>query len=731
MSTRSLCLVLLLTLVGCAAAESSSKQRKPQAKSMNSEHAHTNRLIDERSPYLLQHAHNPVDWYPWGEEAFQRARAEDKPIFVSIGYSTCHWCHVMERESFENEEIAALMNEHFICIKVDREERPDVDEIYMNACQMMTGQGGWPLSAFLLPDLRPFFAGTYFPPEDRYGRSGFKSLLQGIAEAWGSKREQIESDAGRVSAALGQLGQIKQADGEIGGGAIERAMAQMSQSFDARLGGWGSAPKFPRSSYGALCLRRYARAGDGRALEMARTTLDRMAAGGIYDHLGGGFHRYSTDAQWLAPHFEKMLYDNAQLVLHYTEAYQLLADPEYERVVRETVGYILRDMTDAHGGFYSAEDADSEGEEGKFYVWSDEEIREALGGDAALFSLAYDVSPQGNWEGHTILRRVRPAIELADTLGIDERAVRESLSRSKSTLLAQRETRIRPGLDDKVLTAWNGLMIEALARAGVVFGEDAWVETAERAARFVLEEMHDGTTLLRRWRDGQARYPAYAEDYAMFVAGLLELYQADFDLDLLERARALHAEMFERFGDAQDGVLFNSVEGADDLIVRVKVGYDGAVPTANSVAASNAVRLFELTGEPGYWTQAERLLRAFAATLAENPMGLVQMLLAVDAFLGERVELVLAGESSDPAVRAFLRDARSGYLPVLTVAHAPSTEDRLRAEALLPALVGKGDVEAPTAYVCRGFICRRPTQGRAEMLEDLALYHVAGRAAPE
>jgi uncharacterized protein YyaL (SSP411 family) len=731
MSLRSLCLVLLLTLAGCAAAEKPSNQRTPEAASMSSEPAHTNRLVDEKSPYLLQHAHNPVDWYPWGEEAFRRARDEDKPIFVSIGYSTCHWCHVMERESFENQEIAALMNERFVCIKVDREERPDVDEIYMNACQMMTGQGGWPLSAFLLPDLRPFFAGTYFPPEDRYGRPGFKSLLLGISDAWANKRQQIESDAGRVSAALGQLGQIPQAGGETGWHSIEKALGQMSRSFDAAQGGWGSAPKFPRSSYGALCLRRFARTGDDRALEMARTTLDRMADGGIYDHLGGGFHRYSTDAEWLAPHFEKILYDNAQLVFHYTEAYQLLADPDYERVVRETVAYILRDMTDARGGFYSAEDADSEGEEGKFYVWTDAEIRASLGEDAALFSQAYDVSPQGNWEGHCILRRVRRDAELATTLGIDEGRVGESLARARSTLFALRAKRIRPHLDDKVLTAWNGLMIEALARAGVVFGEEAWIAAAERSARFVLAEMHDGKTLLRRWRDGQARYPAYAADYAMFVAGLLELYQANFDLELFERARDLHAEMFERFGDAQDGVLFNSAEGADDLIVRVKVGYDGAVPTANSVAAANAIRLFELTGEEEYWSQAERMLGAFAATLTESPMALVQMLLAVDAFVGERVELVLAGASADPAVRAFLRDARSGYLPQLTVAHAPSGPDRIRAEALLPSLVGKGDVEAPTAYVCRGFVCRRPTPLRPHMLEELALLHAVGRTGPE
>jgi uncharacterized protein len=682
--------------------------------------APANRLIHEKSPYLLQHAHNPVDWYPWGEEALARAKAEDKPIFLSIGYSTCHWCHVMERESFENPRIAALMNENFVCIKVDREERPDLDEIYMAAVQRMTGQGGWPLNVFLTPELVPFFGGTYFPPDDRFGRPGFPKLLQSIAQAWTSRRPEIEAQAKQLHEALSGLGTTLAGDAEIARGAVDAAMGQLAQNYDSSQGGWGSAPKFPRSDYGRLCLRSYYRSGDEKALQMALHTLDRMAAGGIYDHLGGGFARYSTDDGWLVPHFEKMLYDNAQLALHYLEAYQLTGRESYAAVARGVFEYVLRDMTHSSGGFYSAEDADSEGEEGRFYVWTLDEVRSALTPDeASVFVDRFGVSAEGNWEGKNILELRASIDSLARQHEMDPDEVIARLESARRKLFELRAGRVRPSLDDKVLTAWNGLMIEAFARGAAVLDEPRYLEAASRAADFVLTTMRDERGLLRRWREDEARYRAYAEDYAMFVSGLLELYQAGFEVEILVAAQELHEEMFSEFGD-EDGALFNTRAGQSDLLVRTKTGYDGSVPTANSVAAANALKLFELSGDSGYADQTEAILRAFAPTLARSPLALSNLLLTADAWFGERVELVLAGQDRSMA-RRWMTQARAGYLPDLVVSFRPRGDEGSAVERLLPSLAGKDSDDAMTAYVCRGFACRQPRRDAAQMLTDLEL----------
>jgi len=678
---------------------------------------HTNRLVHEKSPYLLQHAHNPVDWYPWGEEALARAVAEDKPIFVSIGYSTCHWCHVMEHESFENEEIAALMNQWFVCIKVDREERPDLDEIYMAAVQAMTGQGGWPMSVFLTPDRKPFFGGTYFPPEDRFGRPGFPTVLRRMHELWTEERSRVEEAADQMTASLAVLGRLESSADAFDLTPVDGAYAQIVAAFDPVDGGFGGAPKFPRADYGSLCLRVYRRTGDEKALRTALETLDHMAAGGIYDQLGGGFARYSVDQEWLVPHFEKMLYDNAQLAFHYLEAYQLTGDEEYARVVREIFDYVLRDMTDPRGGFYSAEDADSEGVEGKFYVWSEDEIREVLDDQQfAAFSRVYGVSREGNFEGSNILHRAMSPPEAAAELGVDPELLESRLAESRRLLFERREHRVRPGRDDKVLAAWNGLMIHALARGAVVLDEPRYLEAARRAADFVLDEMRQDGQLLRRWRGGKAGIPAYAEDHAMVVAGLLELYQAGFELEYFAAALRIHRQMMEHFVDENDGALYNTRAGESDLLVRVKTGYDGSVPTANSVAAYNMLSLYELTGEAVYLQQLEKLLRAFQARLQQQPLAMVRMLLALDAYLGERTELVLAGPLAETL--PLLREARSGYHPDLFISYAPGDPESL---SLIPSLEGKESGAEAIAYVCRGFACRRPTGDPSEMRAQLAL----------
>ncbi len=672
-----------------------------------------NRLAHEKSPYLLQHAHNPVDWYPWGDEALRRARSEDKPIFLSIGYSTCHWCHVMERESFENEEIARLMNERFVCIKVDREERPDLDEIYMAAVQAMTGQGGWPLSAWLTPDLEPFYGGTYFPPDDRFGRPGFPRVLEALSEAWTEQRDQAVAQANKLTEALAGLG-VPRAGGEIDGReVVDRTYESLLNSFEPRNGGWGSAPKFPRTDFGALCLRVFHRTGDERALNMVSTTLDAMARGGIFDQLGGGFARYSTDERWLVPHFEKMLYDNAQLAFHYLEGVQLTGREDWAGVARATLDYVLRDMTDDQGGFHSAEDADSEGEEGRFYVWSMEQIEKLLDPEELEVLVPfYGVTAGGNWEGRNVLERATTIEHVAQQQGLDVDEASARLERAREKLFRHRERRIRPGLDDKVLTAWNGLMIQALARGAVVLDEPRYAEAARRAADFLLSEMRTDGGLLRRWREGEAAIDAFAEDYTFLVRGLLELYQCDLDPRWVETARELHDECFDVFGDPDGGALFNTRPDRSDLIVRTKAGYDGSIPTANSVAAANALVLHELTGDARYREQAEAIVRTFSALLEEAPMAMVSLVLTIDALENERPTLVVAAEDRAGA-RAWIRRTRQGYHPDLVVAHAPAEAGPQSLGILEGRAASPG--AAPRAYVCRGFHCEAPTEDPSDL----------------
>ena len=667
-----------------------------------------NRLAGASSPYLRQHADNPVDWFPWGSEALEKARTEDRPIFLSIGYAACHWCHVMERESFENEAIASFLNEHFVSIKVDREERPDLDDIYMAAVQMISGQGGWPMSVFLTPEGKPFFGGTYFPPEDRQGRPGFARLLQGLLNAYRARREEIESGATQVMEALHAMTVTPPSSTELSRPIWDRAIRELRDSFDPRFGGFGGAPKFPHSFAIQMLLREHDHSGDAQALEMAVRTLDAMALGGLYDHLGGGFHRYATDDRWLVPHFEKMLYDQALLVFAYAEALQLTGTELYARVVRETCDYVLRDLTNPSGGFYSTEDADSEGDEGRFYVWSADEIGALLGDGSSLYSDAYDVDEAGNWEGRTILQRVRSTPDLATRSGLSGDEVDTALAAARQVLFEARGFRVRPARDEKILAAWNGLMIRAFARAGRVLGEPRYLEAAERAAGFVLENMTRNGRLHRVSMDGAVSVPAYLEDYVDLAAGLTELYEATFDRRWLTAAGALMDQATELFADGSGG-FYLTAEDHVDLIVRMKMSQDGSVPSGNSMAAEVLLRLGRLLGREDFEKRGEETLSAFGSYLERMPAGLHQMLLALHVSLGPRREIVLAG-SEGPALRALQRVVDQRFLPGAVVLHTVGGETEP------PLAAGKEPGNGgPVAYVCRDFTCDAPVADPASL----------------
>ncbi|MGH9322435.1 MAG: thioredoxin domain-containing protein, partial [Vicinamibacteria bacterium] len=548
-----------------------------------------NRLIDETSPYLLQHARNPVAWYPWGEEALLKARAEDKPILLSIGYSACHWCHVMERESFENEDIAALMNESFLSIKVDREERPDLDEIYMSAVQMLTGSGGWPLTVFLTPELEPFYGGTYFPPEDRWGRPGFPTVLREIARVFREDRSRVRETSKALTDRIQSLAFTPATRELLSRSLIAQAARKLAMRFDPREGGFSAAPKFPPSGAISLLLRYHRASRDPDAREMVELTLDKMAAGGMYDHLGGGFHRYSTDAVWLVPHFEKMLYDNALLARAYLEAYQVTGKEDYARVAGETLEWVMREMQGEECGYFSTQDADSEGVEGKFYVWSEEELRRLLGDRAEEFSRVYDVTPGGNWDGENILHR--PA-----GFSSSDPALESSLRESRAILFRAREKRVRPGLDDKVLASWNGLAIIAMARGYQVLGEERFLSSARRAARFLEGRMFRDGRLLATYRAGRAKLKGYLDDYAFVLGGFVELFESDFDVHWLERATELASGLESLFLDRDAGGFFFTGSDHEPLIARTKSGYDGALPSGNGMAATYLLKLSEYTG---------------------------------------------------------------------------------------------------------------------------------------
>ena len=682
---------------------------------------HTNRLINESSPYLLQHAHNPVDWYTWSDEAFEKAKREDKPIFLSIGYSTCHWCHVMERESFENERIAAIMNEHFVSIKVDREQRPDVDEIYMTAVRMMTGGGGWPLSVFLTPDRQPFYGGTYFPPQDSYGRPGFDKVLLTVADAWENSREQILNSADKISSILQEQSEAGAA-GAISVKLLDQAYSDLAAGYDSIYGGFGKSPKFPQPSNLQFLLSYYHRSEKPEALEMVVKTLDAMAKGGIYDHLGGGFARYSTDQMWLVPHFEKMLYDQALLSKVYIQAYQITGRQEYAQVAREIFEYILRDMTDTQGGFYSAEDADSEGAEGKFYVWRQEEIEKILSKeDARIFSKFYGVTESGNFEHGTNILNVSSSIgSLTRQFKKEPGQIKDVLEKSKKKLFTERSKRIRPHRDDKIITAWNGLMISSLAYGGAALGEQRYIDAAEAAAEFVLTKLQPKGRLLRFYRDGKAVGLGYLEDYAFVIAGLIDLYEATYDARWLAEAKRLTEQMIDLFADLDKGGFYKTGTDAEELIVRSKGAYDGAVPSGNSIAAVVLLRLGRMTMNDKFVAAGEKVLKQYGAQISSSPLSLTAMLIAVDFHLGPSREIVIAGSRESENTRQMIQVLHRGFLPrAVTIFHS-SGADGKKIEKLVEFVREQRELDgAATAYICENYSCKAPITNVAQFKEAL------------
>jgi uncharacterized protein YyaL (SSP411 family) len=687
-----------------------------------------NRLIHEKSPYLLQHAHNPVDWHPWGEEAFARARELDRPIFLSIGYATCHWCHVMERESFENDEVAGLMNDAFVNIKVDREERPDIDGIYMAVAQMTTGHGGWPLTILMTPDRVPFLAATYIPRENRHGRIGMLELVPRIGSAWESDRDALLRSGASIREHLERAAAADGRGRTLDEETLRQAFSDLAGSFDRDTAGFGEAPRFPTPHRLLFLLRYWRRTGIGRAREIVEDTLDAMRAGGIFDHVGFGFHRYSTDRHWLLPHFEKMLYDQAMLLLAYTESYQVEASSRREGTIREVAAYVRRDLTSPEGGFYSAEDADSEGEEGKFYVWSLAEVREVLGGeDAEIAAAVWDIREGGNFEdeatrqatGLNIPHVARSLSDVADAFDRSEAETKELLEDARRKLFEGRERRERPLLDDKILTDWNGLMIAALARAGTALGESAFVDTARRASDFLRETMWRDGELLHRYRDGEAAIGGNLDDYAFLAWGEIELYQSTLQPEHLGRAMELTDAMVERFRDADRGGFFFSPADRDDLIVRQKEVYDGAVPSGNSVALYNLVRLARLTAGGGYARLASETAAAFSRHVASQPSAFTFFLAGLDMELGASQELVIVGRRESEDTRALLDVAREGYHPGRVVLLRPEGEQADLIDELAPFTKDFGVLDGrATAYLCSGFACERPVTS-AEQLRDL------------
>jgi uncharacterized protein YyaL (SSP411 family) len=697
----------------------------------------TNSLASEKSPYLLQHADNPVEWLPWGDAAFEKAAREDKPIFLSIGYSTCHWCHVMAHESFESAEIASVLNASFVSIKVDREERPDIDRVYMAYVQVTTGSGGWPMSVWLTPDLKPFYGGTYFPPSARWGRPGFIELLREIARLWEADRPRLLASA---SAAVERLHSMKGGGGagEIPGpDALAMTVRQFRHTFDVRRGGFGDAPKFPRPSELLFLFREHRRTGEAEPRDMALGTLRAMALGGMRDHIGGGFHRYSVDGAWRVPHFEKMLYDQAQLVLAYVEALQITHDDFYREVVDDTLAYVRRDLTDPSGGFYSAEDADSvppeaaddrhaHGTEGAFYLWQADEIDRLLGDEADVFKRRFGIEPNGNapfdphneFTGKNLLYAAQDVEEVGRWTRRSAQEVEQSLRRSRQTLFGARAGRPRPHLDDKVLTAWNGLMIAAFARAGRALASPGHTAAAERAASFFLERMWDPSTrtLRRRYRGGVAGIEAYAEDYACLVAGLVELFQADGDPRWLEAAERLQARQDELFWDAQGGGWFSTTGADPSVLVRLKEEYDGAEPAASSVSVLNLLALAHLTGRTAQFERIERTLRAFSQQLAQLGRAVPLMSSALSAYRAGIRQVVIVGPA-DAASTRNMRDAVAGvYQPFMVQVVVQPGEHQQRVAALLPFVgsMAMQDGEA-TAYVCRDFTCDRPVTDPKEL----------------
>jgi uncharacterized protein YyaL (SSP411 family) len=690
-----------------------------------SDHQHTNHLINETSPYLLQHAHNPVDWFPWCEAALEQARRENKPILLSIGYSACHWCHVMEHESFEDEDIARLMNENFVNIKVDREERPDLDQIYMNAVQMMTHHGGWPMTVFLTPEGVPFYGGTYFPPEDRHNMPGFPRVLISVAEAYRERPGDVTQTAVSILGQLQRLSSANESKELLTTDLLESAYRGIVRNYDSVNGGFGSAPKFPPAMTLEFLLRIYHRTGNKDALKIVSRSCQKMAEGGIYDQLGGGFHRYSTDAQWLVPHFEKMLYDNALLSRLYLHYYQLTHDESARRVAEGILDYVVREMTDARGGFYSTQDADSEGHEGKFFVWTAAEISQILGArQAALFSAYYNVTEAGNFEGKNILNVTRTLEEVAQAENETIEHVSKELAHARQKLFGVRATRVKPGRDEKVLTAWNGLMLASFAEAGAILNREDYAAVARRNARFVLDNLRRGGLLLRTYKDEQAKLNAYLEDYAFYVEGLLTLYETTGELIWFEEAIVLVNRMIEEFYDDVDGGFFYTGKSHEALIVRSKDYFDNATPSGNSVAAEVLLRLGLLTDNADYSRRATTILRQLAESGRSYPAGFGRALCALDFYLGTPKEIVIIGDRSYQT-ESLMKEVWKQYLPNKVIAHASTGESG--ASSAIPLVQNRPLVNnIPTAYVCENHVCREPVTDPQRLAFLLSHQPVAG-----
>ncbi|MEX1095278.1 MAG: thioredoxin domain-containing protein [Planctomycetales bacterium] len=674
-----------------------------------------NRLAAETSPYLLQHSRNPVEWHPWGDEALAAARELDRPIFLSIGYSACHWCHVMEHESFEDSDIAGYMNAHFINIKVDREERPDLDQIYMSAVQALTGHGGWPMSVFLRPDLKPFFGGTYWPPRTRMGMPGFREILEKVVEAWESRRGDVDRGAEELANAVVQLGMPQAGPVQLSENVLENAVRSLLRAADRRNGGFGGAPKFPHPMDLRVLLRGWKRFDSNDAFDVVRLTLDKMAAGGIYDHLGGGFHRYATDAHWLVPHFEKMLYDNALLVPAYLEAFQATGDADSARVARETLEYVLREMTSPEGGFYSTQDADSEGVEGKFFVWSEAEIAEHLGpDDARVVNYCYDVTAQGNWEGHNILNRPKTHAQAANVLGLDEAELSRILDRCRRKLYEVRAQRVHPGRDEKILVSWNGLMIAAMAQGAAVLDDERFAQAACSAADFILDHVRDERGDLRHsYKDGRARFNAYLDDYACLIDGLMELYQTTFEPRYVDAALELAERAREKFRDPQGGGFFYTAIDHEELIARQKDSQDSATPSGNGMAAYALLRLARLTGRPDIEELAVETLEMLSGQMARIPLASGQSLLALDFLRGPAREIVIVEGNQPGSAADALRTLHERFVPNKVVLRRDAeTADGSLPASLRPLLRGKtGEADEATIYVCEQGICHAPVTG--------------------
>ena len=670
-----------------------------------------NKLINEKSPYLLQHAYNPVNWYPWGVEAFEKAKKEDKPVFLSIGYSTCHWCHVMERESFADEEVARFLNENYVAIKVDREERPDIDNIYMSVCTALTGHGGWPLTILMTSEKKPFFAGTYFPKESRHGMPGFTDIIKGVKEKWTGNRAEIYDSTQKIIDFI-RGAEEERDETNLSKDILHEAYRHYKLAFDVQYGGFGQAPKFPSPHNLFYLLRYYKLTGKKGALEMVEKTLDYLSRGGIYDHIGFGFARYSTDNKWLVPHFEKMLYDNALLSIAFLEAYQVTQKEKYARITEEIFTYILRDMTSPEGAFYTAEDADSQGIEGKFYVWTPEEIIEILGKEkGAIFCREYDIIPGGNFEGKSI-----PNLIENKGLAEDEERL-AALNEWRERLFEVREKRVHPSKDDKVLTSWNALMISALALGGRILNEPKYVEAAEKAVEFIFTKLcRDDGRLLARYREGEAAYPGYVDDYAFLAWALIELYETTFKPEYLEKSIQFTGDLLRYFWDEEDGGLFFYGTDAEELITRPKEVYDGAVPAGNSVAALNFLRLEKLTGEHEWGKKASQQFEIFAGDVTRNPMAYAFFLTAFMYYVAPGKEVVIVGDSHKKDTRTMLELLQKEFSPFTATLFKGTGDGGSRLQKIAPFTEGQEMLNSKaTVYICENFACRKPSNSILEL----------------